>query len=160
MASWHIAKPISTAEAAASIPPLYQKFRIQTGYHNQILRTVVAGIFYYNNPAFGVIRMELWADRNGTPSRKLAESDAYTQAECNTANFAYRLQAFTFQNIALKKSTFYHLALKPTAYTGDASSHIAWRQAWPDMQYPQDITNTLEFGAKFPYDALLETADL
>ncbi len=156
----HIGKPLSTAEAAASVPAtLYQTIRITTGYKNQLLRTALAGLFFYGNPSFTKVQLELWADRGGSPSRKLATSDSYVPAECNTDTFSYRTMAFTFA-VALKKNTFYHVALRPTGYTGDASSHIAWRQAWPDPPYPAGITDTLEFGAKFPFDLFLETADL
>lgn len=161
MAWDHIGKPISTADAGAAVPNFYQKFQVTTGYKNQLLRYVVAGLFFYNLPAFGTVKLELWSDNGGSPGRLMAESDTYTQAECNTDNFAYRIMGFTFSpDVALKKNTYYYLTVKPSAYTGDASSFIAWRQSFPDPQYPSGITLTLEFGAKYPYDASFVTADL
>lgn len=159
--SWdHIGKPISTADAGAAVPNFYQKFRVTTGYKNQILKHVVAGLFFYNLPAFTDVKLEIWSDDNGAPGRKIAESDSYTQAECNTDNFAYRIMGFSFTGLALKKNTFYYLTVKPSGYTGNASTFIAWRQSFPDPQYPSGVTLTLEFGAKFPYDASFITADL
>lgn len=160
--SWdHIGKPLSTVEGSASPPTLYQKFRITTGYKNQILKSVVAGLFFYNLPAFGTVKLEIWSDDGGVPGRKMAETDSFTQAECNTNNFAYRVLGFTLTSLlALKKNTYYYLVVRPSSYTGDASSHIAWRQSWPDPQYSSGITLTLEYGAKFPFECIFETADL
>lgn len=156
----HIGKPISTADAIAAVPNFYQKFRVTTGYKNQLLLGVVAGLMFYNFPAFGNVKLEVWSDDNGGPGRKIAESDTYLQADCNTDDFAYRIMGFTFAKISLKKNTYYYLTVKPSAYTGDATSHIAWRQSYPDPQNPTGITLTLEYGLKYPYDVTFITADL
>lgn len=160
MAWDHIGKPLSTADVAASVPNVYQKFRITTGYKNQVLREAVCGIFFYNNPSFGTIKAELWSDDNGGPGRKIAESLTFSQAECNTDTFAYRIMSFVFPKVSLKKNTYYYLTIRPSSYTGDASSHIAWRQSWPDPQYRTGVTITLEYAAKFPYDVVFTTDDL
>lgn len=156
----HIAKPISTADIAGALPSIYQTFRITTGYKNQLLLGCVVGLFFYNNPAFGNVNLELWSDEGGVPKRKIWVSDNYKQAECNTAIFAYRLMGFTFPKVAIKKNSLYHLTVRPSSYAGDPSSFIAWRQSWPDPQYKTNVTITLEFSAKYPYEVSFMTADL
>lgn len=157
--SWdHIAKYYSTAEMIGT-PTQYQKFKI-TSDSSQILKGAVVVLFFYNLPVFDEVYLELWSDDNGSISRKIAESDSYTDAECNTSNFAHRTMGFTFPGIALNPDTYYYLTVRADAYTGDETSHIAWRQSWPDPQYPTGITLTLEYGLKFPFDLSLITADL
>lgn len=156
----HIAKPISTADGAAATPTIFQSFEISSGYRNQIVKAIVAGLFFYGNPAFGNVRLEIWSDDNGVPGRLLQQSGSFTQAECNTNTFAYRIMEFSFAGLAIKKNSFYHLAVRLSAYTGNANSHVAWRQSWPDPQYSTGITLTLENGLHFPYEAMFLTADL
>lgn len=159
MAWDHIGKPISTADAASAIPTMYQTFRVTTGYKNQVLLGCVAGLLFYNNPVFTDVRLEVWSDRGGLPKRKMYESDFFLQADCNTDIFAYRIMGFTFPRSLIKKNTLYHLAVRPSGYTGDAASHIAWRQSWPDPQYRVGVTISLEFGIKYPYETNYITAD-
>jgi hypothetical protein len=159
--SWDaIGKPFSTADMSATLPVIYQPFKT-TSELNQILRTVVAGLLFYNQPAFGTVALEIWSDNQGVPGRLLATSDSFTQAECNFNSFAYRIMGFTFSpGVVLKRNVMYHLTVRASAYTGDATSHIAWRQSFPDPQYTTGLTLTLEYGAKLPFDAAFETADL
>lgn len=156
----HIGKPISTADAVASTPNFWQKFRVTDGYRNQLLKEVVTGLFFYNQPSFGSVKLEIWSEENGAPCRKIAESDSFSQAECNVDPFAYRILCFTFSPLAIKKNGYYYLTVKPSSYTGDASSHIAWRQSFPNPANESGITLSLEYGAKYPYDVVFTSSDL
>jgi hypothetical protein len=157
----HIGKPISTAEMAAAIPSIVQGFMVTEGYKNQLLKGVVVGLLYYNNPIFTDVKLEVWSNKSGLPGRLLhTSSDSFLQAECNTDLMVYRIQGFEFLPFGLKKNTLYHLAIRASGYTGDALNHIAWRQSWPDPQYPNGVTLTLEYGTKFPFSASFITADL
>lgn len=156
----HIVKPISTADAAASTPNFWQKFQVTQGYRNQLLKHAVVGLMFYNLPSFGRVILEVWSDEDGAPGRLLAQSDSFNAAECNTALFAYRIMGFTFPPLAIKRNTFYHLTVRPSAYTGDGSSHIAWRQAFPNPANTSGLTLTLEYGAKMPYDVVFASSDL
>lgn len=157
----HIGKPISTADAMAAVPVIYQGFKLNDGYRNQLLRGVVVGLLFYNLPTFADVKLEIWSDSNGAPKRLLAVSEtSYSQSECNTDLFAYRIMGFRIPYFAVKKNTQYWLTVRPSTYTGIAASHIAWRQSWPDPQYPSGVTLTLEKGKQFPFSASFITADL
>lgn len=156
----HIVKPISTADAAAPVPNFWQKFQVTHGYRNQLLKEAVVGLMFYNTPSFGRVQLEVWSDENGSPGRLLATSDSFSQAECNTAVFAYRIMCFTFRPVPIKRNSYYHLTVRPTAYTGDGSAHIAWRQAFPNPANRTGLTLTLEYGVKMPYDVVFTSSDL
>lgn len=156
----HLGKPLYSADVAAAIPTTFQKFRITTGYKNQIVKEAMIGLFFFNEPSFGNVKAEIWSDNGGAPGRKMAESDSYSQAECNTDTFAYRIMTFTFPRVAIKKNTFYYLVIRPSSYSGDVDAHIAWRQSWPDPQYRAGVTITLEASATFPFDVVFTTDDL
>lgn len=156
----HIGKPISTADAVAATPNFWQRFRVTQGFRNQLLKEAIVGLMFYNQPVFGRVKLQVWSDNNGAPGRLLAESDSFSQAECNVDPFVYRIMCFTFTPLAIKKNGYYFLTVVPTGYTGDATSHIAWRQAFPNPANPTGITLTLEYGIKYPYDVVFTSSDL
>ena len=67
---------------------------------------------------------------------------------------------FPFDDVNLRKdeSYFFHLAL--TGYTGDETSHIAWRQGWPDPIYRTGLDADYEELHVSPYSIAFITDEL
>lgn len=156
--------PIMTADNAAAVPTIAQKFRIQVGEANRILAGLVAGVFHYGNPAFTAITMEVWTDKNGSPGRLLATSTtSYTKAQLLTLggpnNSGYSILGFAFPRIPLKAGMFYHAVVRLSGYTGNNGSHVGWRQSYPDPQYRTGVTIQGKEAANFPFELTVNTIE-
>lgn len=134
-----IGKVITTADNSASIPVVSQKFRIPTTKQNSLLKGVGLGLIFHD-AIYDDVYVELWSDRAGSPSKKIATSSTtWTKAQVD-ASYALDYKAlymgFQFsQPLPLRKGTYYHVVLRATNYTGDDTNHIAWRHAYPDPAY-------------------------
>lgn len=154
--------PIFTADNAAAIPTIAQKFRLQVGEENKILAGLVAGVICYGNPVFTAITMELWTDKAGAPGRLLTTSTTqFTKAQILTlggaGNSAYSQLGFGFPRIPMKAGMFYHAVVRLSGYTGVEGSHVGWRQSYPDPQYRTGITIESVEAAKFPFELSVNT---
>lgn len=134
-----IGRTIDTADVAG-VPALTQRFRHPT--HSVLLHGVQVGIILCNNPDFAAIEARIYADRGGAPGKLLKVSEnSYTKAEClELEENAVKFAGFRFGLMNLHMGAWYHLALVPTAYTGDYGSHVGWRTSYPDPQYPTGLT--------------------
>lgn len=159
--------PITTADNAAAVPTISQKFRIQVSQdslNGKILAGLAAGIFYYGNPAFTAITMEIWTDKGGTPGRLLATSTtSYAKSQLLTLgganNSGYSILGFAFPRIPLRAGMFYHAVIRLSGYTGNDGSHVGWRQSWPDPQYRTGITIEGKEAGYFPFELSVSTVD-
>lgn len=157
-----IYKPIFTADNAAAVPTIAQKFRIQVGEENKILAGLVAGVIYYGNPLFTAITMELWTDKGGSPGRLLTTSTtSYAKAQLLTlggaGNSGYSQLGFAFPRIPLKAGMFYHAVIRFSGYTGVEGSHAGWRQSYPDPQYRTGFVVESVNAGKFPFELSVNT---
>lgn len=133
-----VGKPISTAENAATIPGVSQRFRLPATKPNSLLQGVGLGLVFHDS-IYANLSVELWADRAGSPSLLLATSQTvWTKAQVDAAYpLDYKLLwiGFQFTPFPLRRETWYHLALRAGTYTGDDTNHIAWLHAYPDVIY-------------------------
>lgn len=163
--SWTmVGTPISTAEMATAIPSIYQRFRLPTTKFDSLLHGVGLGVILYGDPAFTNLYAELWADRDSAPISLLATTETvYTKAQLLTQyTHGYKYVGMKFQKpVQLKAGTYYHIALRASGYTGNDSSHLAWRHAYPDPQYSAGLGFTVEAikAAKVPYETLFFCAE-
>ena len=132
-------KQIFTADNSATIPVIAQKFKIPSTKSQSLLQGVGLGLIFYD-AAFDDLRVELWADSSGSPAKLIATSSTvWTKAEIDAAyplDYKFIRMGFKFDPpVTLKKGTDYHVAVRVANYTGDASSHIAWRHNYPDPFY-------------------------
>ncbi len=157
--SWRmISKPYTTAEMIGT-PTISQRFTTST---NQALRGVAAGVLVYNNPAITALTMEIWTDRDSSAAVLIATSStSYSKVQLlGVENSSYNLVGFTFDDIALRSGGFYHLALRASGYTGDATSHVAWRKSYPDPQYRTGMTLNAAKAANHHLEFSLITAEI
>jgi hypothetical protein len=162
--TWNmIGKPFSTADMSASVPTISQRFRIPTTQSPHLLGELVAGIVLFNDPAFTALTMELWSDRNGSPVRLLATSTTSLAkaAVLTTEDHAYKILGFLFDpQPTLNPGTYYHAVIRASGYTGNSSSHIAWRHSYPDPQHADGVTLEAVNAARFPFDLTFLTAEV
>lgn len=150
-----------TADMASAIPTVHQGITIGTA--NKVLRAIVAGLAFYAQPAFTTLVMELWSDNGGSPGVKIATStNSFVPADCYDAgkNGVYRFMGFEFPLITLRAGAKYHIALRASSYTGDFTTNMAWRFAYPNPQYAEGVTLNAASGARFPLEASIVSADL
>jgi hypothetical protein len=160
--SWRmIGKPISTAEMSG-IPTVTQKFYSMPLTNDYLLKSVIMGIIFYNDPAFTNVYVEIWSDRSGAAQKLIATSNVIPKSECLVVeDHAFRQIGFSFDSaIPLRAQTPYHLAIRASGYTGNDASHIAARISYPDPQYGNIIQKDATQAATHPFDFVLVSADI
>src|SRR3990167_7304567 len=135
MPTWNmVGNPITTADNGASIPTVYQRFRLPTTKFHGLLQGVGLGLIFHD-AIYTALTVELWADTDGLPSALLATSSTtWTKTQIDALyplDYKCLFIGFQFALFPLRKGTWYHLVLRPTVYTGDATNHIAWRNSYP-----------------------------
>ncbi len=96
-------------------------------------------LIFYNDPSFTSIKMQIFADRAGSPGKLLYESASLTKAEIFQDVNAARELPFIFSKVGVRQDETYHCRLVAVAYTGNESSHIAWKKGWPDPVYREGV---------------------
>ena len=153
----HLGKPIATAEMNTA--QVYQRVKVPP-IRNQVLRGATVGLIIYNNPAFTSLHLDLYDDDSGVPGKKIAESAAILKAALHSLPHAYKVVGFTFADVAVRGGSYIHFALGAVGYTGDASAHVAWRNAYPDPQFPQGLTLDAAHADNHPLEICLITSEL
>lgn len=144
MPEWNmVGKPISTAEMASTIPAISQRFRLPSTKAHSLLQGVGLGVIIHN-ATYDAISLELWSDRAGSPSKLIATSvNSWTKAEVDAylpLEYKFISMGFEFTPISLRKSVWYHLAIRASTYTGNTANHIAWKHSYPDIAYQAGLT--------------------
>lgn len=152
-----LGKPVATAEMNGKT--VYQTVKIPM-LTNMVIRGVTVGLIAYNDPDFTSLYLNLWDDDSGVPGKIIAQSDAITKPELHTLDHAFKVVGFTFQDIPVKAGTLVHFALGGVGYVGDASSHIAWRNSYPDPQFITGLTLDAAHADNHPFEVCLVGAEL
>lgn len=147
-----LGKPIATAEMNAKT--VFQTVKIPA-LTNMLIRGVTAGLIFYNDPAFTSLHLNMYDDDAGSPGLLLAQSNALVKAELLADLHAYKVVGFTFDDVAVKAGNQVHFALGAVGYTGDASSHIAWRNSYPDPQFVAGLTLDAAHADNHPFEVCL-----
>lgn len=149
--SWRmLAKPITTAEMGTA--DVFQRITMPPAI-NRIMKAATVGVVFYNDPAFTNLHVRIYANNAGVPGTLIATSAAWAKADLITLDHAYKAIGFTFSTpVNLAAGGIYHFVLFATAYTGDATSHIAWRLSYPDPQYRDGLTLDAAHGDNHPYE--------
>jgi hypothetical protein len=129
--------PISTSDMTAGVS---QKVKFNS---NIVLKACRIWLVFYNNPSLTSLTMKIYSDDNGT-ARKLLHSSTTTLTKAQIITLANGVKEvyFDFNYPAFDADDYYHFVLTGSGYTGTDSSHIAWRQAWPDPVYTTNWTPT------------------
>lgn len=156
--TWRIlGKPIATAEMNTS--QVYQRVKIPA-LTNMLIRGVNVGLIVYNNPAFTSVHLDLYDDDSGVPGKKIAQSNSYSKAQIHSLPHAYKVVGFTFMDVAVRGGSYVHFALGAVGYTGNSSSHLAWRNAYPDPQFPTGISTDAAHADNHPLEVCLVGSEL
>ena len=147
-AVWNmIGRPIATADNDSTIPTIYQRFRLPAAGPTFMVQGVGLGVILHA-AAFTDLSVEIWNDVAGVPTTKIATSlTAWTKAAIDAQfplDYKFLYAGFQFSPLLLRAGVYYNLAVRLTGYTGDATSHVAWRQSYPDCQYPSALGFTVQ----------------
>lgn len=149
--------PLMTADATAAT--YYQRI-VPTDF-DVILTAVRTYIVVLNNPTYTSLNMKLYSNASGVPRSIIATStNSQLKADISTLDNAIKEIYFEFDSVVLKKNTVYHLVLNAAGYTGDDSSHVAWKQSFPDPAYQSNVDMSFEGLVVSPYDVTLYGAKL
>lgn len=156
--SWDIiGKPISTAEMGTTA--ISQ--RIITPPKRILLKAVQAHVIFYGDPVFTALSMRLYHDSAGSPGALIAETFSKSKAELITLDHGCKFIGWEFDKaIPMQLSTAYHFVLFASGYTGDDTSHIAWKYAYPDPQFEGGLTLDAAHADNHPLELTMVGADL
>lgn len=147
--------PITTAALTAGVS---QKVKFNT---NLVLKACRIWLIFYNNPALTSLTMKIYSDDGGSPKKLLHTStNSPTKAQIITLENGVKELYFDFNYPVFDADDHYHFVLFGSGYTGTDSSHIAWRQAWPDPVYDTNWTPTWVNINQSPYSIYFIGSDL
>lgn len=151
-----LGKPITTAEMGGT--SISQQILTPKKF---LLAGVQAGVIFYGDPAYTSLVMRLYHDSAGSPGGLIATSKSYSKAEIQSLAHAYKFIGFGFDPfVPMQSSALYHLVLYAAGYTGDASSHIAYRLAYPDPQYTEGQDLDAAHADNHPFEMTFVGTDL
>lgn len=146
--AWRVwGEPITTSEATSGVS---QKVKFNT---NLVLRACRVWLIFYNDPALTSATMKIYSnDSSGNPKKLLHTSTTtLTKAQMITLENGVKEVYFEFDYPTFDADDSYHFVLFLTGYTGNDSTHVAWRQAWPDPVYTTNWTPDLINLSVAPY---------
>lgn len=147
-----IGKPISTAEMGTS--QVVQRVKIPA-LKSMILRGVTVGLVVYNDPIFTSLHVNVFDDDSGVPGKLIAQSSPILKAAIHSLPHAYKVVGFALQDVAVRGGSYIHLGLGAVGYVGDASSHLALRNSYPDPQFPAGVTLDAAHADNHPFEVCL-----
>lgn len=147
-----IGKPIATADISTP-PAVYQKITLSGDI---LLKSIHTGIILYNDPAFTSIAAQVWSNRGSAPMKLIATSSSIVKSRIlTTEDHCLKYIGFQFSNHIPLKADSYHIALLINGYTGNDSSHIAWKNSYPNPQYDTGLTVETKNADNSPFDLVL-----
>lgn len=111
---------------------------------NVRVKAIRTWFIVYNNPTFTSISLKIYSSRSGTPGSLLyTSSNSITKSQLITEDNGPKECFFEFdQPFAVDGNKQYVIVPVLTGYTGDDTSHVAWRRAFPDVVYDDNLTLT------------------
>ena len=152
MTNWLVYAKTYYSSSDLTDATLYQPMKF--GY-NVALKAVRSWVVVFNDPPFTALNMKVYAnDENAaspTPSKLLyTSSNTWTKANVHTSDHACKELYFQFDDICLRRNTWYHFVINGTGYTGSTSSFLAWKNSYPDPIYPEGVTLSKEKLGSYP----------
>jgi hypothetical protein len=156
--SWRIiGKPFTTADMSGA-PTISQRITLD---NKTQLKSAVCGIIQYGNPSFTSIFLSVYSDNAGAPGLLIKSSDVILNSSLSTLDHAYKQVGFVFTNPpTLAAGVVYHFVISAVGYTGNDSSHLAWRHSYPDPQYQTGVTIDAANAAKHPFEISIIGAEI
>lgn len=131
---------------------------------NQLIVAARTWVVVYNNPTFTSISLKIYSDRAGTPGKLLHTCDtARVKTDLVTLANALIEPYFEFNapdGIPVKANDSYHFVLNMSGYTGDQTSHLAWKKDFPDPVYRDNLNYEFEDLLVAPHAITFISAEL
>lgn len=128
-------------------------------HSDMLLRAVRTKVLLFNGPAFSNLKLSLYSVYNSLPAALICNSsNSYAKADVSAHDNACREIFFEFNpphGRELVASEIYALVLSASGYSGDETSNLGWKKAWPDPSYALNFTPTMEHINTAPYDLTL-----
>lgn len=142
--SWIVyGKPYYSQAELTGFADISQKVRFDKAV---VFKAARIWLILHNAPAFTDLKLNIYT-YSGSGYSKIAESTtSWDRADLTTLAYAVKEIYFEFGNINLSKDNEYYFTLSASNYSGASdSSHIAWRNGWPDPVLPEypdaELTN-------------------
>ena len=129
-----IGKQLNTADIAGNI--VSQQFTLT---FDTKLVGVHTGIIIYGNPSFTDFGISIYFDNGGL----IETSSLLSKAQIHTQDHALKFVGLELSGKIYEAGVTYHAVPYISGYTGTDSSHIAWRQSYPDPQFRSGLTSIL-----------------
>lgn len=136
------------------------QFQVIKPVKDIVLKAVRTWIVIYNAPTFSNLTMKIYAnDKNVSadqPGALLATSSTqWNLADLTTENNAVKETYFEFDDFNMNGEDEYCFVMAADSYVYLASSHLAWRKAWPDPVYQAAYTPTIPNMGRAPFEIYL-----
>lgn len=118
-----------------------------------LLKAVRVWVIFYGNPTFTSLNMKLYSNSTSNTPNVLLYTSTNTRlkADLFTLPYAIKETYFEFDYARLRRETRYNFVLNATGYSGPSdTSHIAWRQSYPDPVNPVGFTTGFEQLLSYP----------
>lgn len=151
-------EPFYTSHFSGS-PVFYQPVVPGNDGENFVLKGVKTSVIMYNNPTITSLEMRIYSNQSGPSKLLYTSSNVQLKSSITTLANAIKEIYFDFDMLPnFDKDDTYNFVLWANSYTGDSSSHVAWKKAVPDSAY-EPFTNLIKIGV-WPYDIHFIGADL
>lgn len=156
-------KPYDTGELADTTN--YQPVKMND---NIILRGLRTWLIFYNDPTVTSFNMKIYSDTTssstpaGVGDLLWTSTNTLTKAQIITLENGYKEIYFDFDDVNLQENTWYNFVINATGYSPGASlsSHVAWRQAFPDPVYSTNLDVEVATLNTFPFAIYFIGAEL
>lgn len=158
--TWKVsANLIEQNEADGTDLTYSQRFKVNS---NSVVRAIRTWVVLYNNPTFTNMRMRLYENRNGVAGKVLATStNSFVTADLlSTEVHGLKGIYFTFADVPLLGTEWYHAQILLDGYTFSDSSLVGWVKGFPDPEYREGLALTYEERLVSPYRFAVIGADL
>ena len=109
---------------------------------NVVLKAVRVWVIVYNDPTFTSLNMKIYSNQSSAPGSVLYTStNTWAKADVHTSDYAVKELYFEFNDVALISGKMHYFVINASGYSGaSATSHLAWKYAYPDPVYETGVT--------------------
>lgn len=99
-----------------------------------------AWLIFYNSPTIANFTMKVYSDNDGSPGVLLnTSSTVWEPASVYTLSNAVKEVYFEWNTPVFKSEDVYHFVINGSGYVGSTSSHISWKNTFPDPPYKLNV---------------------
>jgi hypothetical protein len=130
-------------------------------HKNVSLLATRAWMVFYNNSAWSNLTMKIYSDDNGQPGNLINTSTTLWQpSDLYTEAYAAKEMYFEWDKPVFKAEDTYHFVINMSTYIGTGSSHVSWKNTFPDPPFKTGLTLTYEKLLTYPFDLTFVLSEL